>query len=67
MKWKTVITEKRVGGPGIKSMKNHSKALRRKWLWKYSNDNQNLWGSFIKAKYEESVSWMTKEVHSLWC
>lgn len=62
VKWKTVITEKRVGGLGIKNMKNQSKALRMKWLWKYSNDNQNLWGSVIKAKYEESDSWMTKEV-----
>ncbi|WMV40244.1 hypothetical protein MTR67_033629 [Solanum verrucosum] len=43
-------------------MKNQSKALRMKWLWKYSNDNKNLWGSVIKAKYEESDSWMTKEV-----
>ncbi|WMV58070.1 hypothetical protein MTR67_051455 [Solanum verrucosum] len=42
VKWKTVITEKRVGGLGIKNMKNQSKALRMKWLWKYSNDNQNL-------------------------
>lgn len=36
--------------------------MRMKWLWKYSNDNQNLLGSVIKAKYEESDSWMTKEV-----
>ncbi|KAG5620177.1 hypothetical protein H5410_005395 [Solanum commersonii] len=62
VKSKTVITEKRVGGMGIKNMKNQSKALRMKWLWKYSNDNQKLWGSVIKAKYEESDSWMTKEV-----
>ncbi|KAH0673824.1 hypothetical protein KY289_020593 [Solanum tuberosum] len=62
VKWKTVITEKRVGGLGIKNMKNQSKALRMKWLWKYSNDNQNMWGSVIKENYEESDSWMTKEV-----
>ncbi|WMV25460.1 hypothetical protein MTR67_018845 [Solanum verrucosum] len=62
VKWKTVITEKRVGGLGIKNMKNQSKALRMKWLWKYSNDNQNVWGSVIKENYEESDSWMTKEV-----
>ena len=57
-----LITEKRVGGLGIKDMKKQGKALRMKWLWKYSNDDQNLWGSVIKAKYEESDSWMTKEV-----
>ncbi|KAG5626418.1 hypothetical protein H5410_011636, partial [Solanum commersonii] len=32
----------------------------------YSNDNQNLWGSVIKAKYEESDNWMTKEVTTLY-
>ncbi|KAG5610795.1 hypothetical protein H5410_022076 [Solanum commersonii] len=62
VKWKTVITEKRVGGLGIKNMKNQSKALRMKWLWKYSNDNQNMCGSVIKENYEESDSWMTKEI-----
>ncbi|KAG5577258.1 hypothetical protein H5410_057392 [Solanum commersonii] len=62
VKWKTVITEKRVEGLGIKNKKNQSKTLRMKWLWKYSNDNQNLWGTIINAKYEESDSWMTQEV-----
>ncbi|KAG5582393.1 hypothetical protein H5410_053020 [Solanum commersonii] len=33
-----------------------------KWLWESSNDNKDMWGSIIKAKYEESDSWMTKEV-----
>ena len=55
VKWKIGITEKRVEGLGIKNMKNQSNALRTKWLWKYSNDNQILWGSIINPKYEESV------------
>ncbi|KAG5576649.1 hypothetical protein H5410_056783 [Solanum commersonii] len=33
-----------------------------KWLWRYSNNDQNLWGTVIKAKYEESDNWMTKGV-----
>lgn len=48
-------------------MKNQSKALRMKWLWKYSNDNQNMWGSVIKERYEESDNWMTKEVTTPYC
>ncbi|KAG5615003.1 hypothetical protein H5410_014827 [Solanum commersonii] len=43
---------------------NHRKALRMKWLWKYANDKQLLWGKVIKAKYEGENRWMTKEVIS---
>lgn len=35
-----------------------------KWLWKYVNDKQLLWGKVIKAKYERENRWMTKEVIS---
>ncbi|KAG5577906.1 hypothetical protein H5410_058040 [Solanum commersonii] len=45
----------------MKNLKNKSNALRMKWLWRYSNDNQNLWDSVIKAKYEESDKWVTKK------
>lgn len=54
--------EKRYGGLGIKNLENHSKALRMKWLWKYANEKQRLWGKVIEAKYEEEDRWMTKEV-----
>ena len=57
-----MINEKRFGGSGIKHLKNQSKALRMRWLWKYSNKNRSLWVRFIKAKYEENDNWMTKEV-----
>lgn len=43
-------------------IKNQCKALRIKWLWKYSNENQNPWGTIIKVKYDENDNWMTKEV-----
>lgn len=33
-----------------------------KWLWKYANDKQTLWGKVIETKYEEEDGWMTKEV-----
>ncbi|WMV26185.1 hypothetical protein MTR67_019570 [Solanum verrucosum] len=62
VKWKAVINEKRFGGLGIKNLKNQSKALRMRWLWKYSNENRSLWVRVIKAKYEENDNWMTKEV-----
>ncbi|WMV54990.1 hypothetical protein MTR67_048375 [Solanum verrucosum] len=34
VKWKKVINDKRVGGLGIKNLKNQSNALRMKWLWR---------------------------------
>lgn len=36
---------------GIKNLKNHNKALRMKWLWKYTNDKQLPWGKVTEAKY----------------
>lgn len=33
-----------------------------KWSWKLTNDNQLLWVTIIKAKYEEDDKWMAKEV-----
>lgn len=62
VKWKAMTIEKRTGGLGIKNLKNQSKALRMKRIWKYANENQNLWGNVIKNKYEEDDNWMTKKV-----
>lgn len=64
VKWKEMTIEKKTGSLGIKNLKNQSKSFRTKWLWKYFNENQNLWGTVIKAKYEEKDNWMTKEVTS---
>lgn len=61
-KWDAVTVEKRQGGLGIKNLKIQSKALRIKWLWKYSNENQSLWRNVISATYEEEQNWMTKEI-----
>lgn len=39
VKWKVVITIKKVNGMRIKNLKVQSKALRIKWLWKFANEN----------------------------
>ncbi|WMV19976.1 hypothetical protein MTR67_013361 [Solanum verrucosum] len=59
------------GGLGIKNLKNHSKALKVKWLWRYHREDQALWYRVINKKYEELNKWVTKEVNtpygiSLW-
>lgn len=64
VKWKDLIVEEDMGVWELKTWKskNHSKALRMKWLWKYVINKQMLWGKVIDAKYEEEDRWMTKEV-----
>ena len=49
---------------GIRNLKNQSKALRIKWLWKYSKEPQSLWGKVIKAKYGEENNWVSKKVRT---
>lgn len=62
VKWKNLIGIRSQGGPGIKNLKNQSKALKVKWLWRYSQELQTLWSSIIKIKYGELDSWVSKEV-----
>lgn len=52
-------------------MKLQIKALRLKWLWRYSQEPQAYLGNVIKAKYGEENKWMTNDVStpyviSLW-
>ena len=49
-------------GSGDQEHEESEQFFRIKWLSKYLNDTQNLWGSIKDPKYEESDSWMTKEV-----
>uniref|UniRef100_M1BMF1 Reverse transcriptase zinc-binding domain-containing protein n=1 Tax=Solanum tuberosum TaxID=4113 RepID=M1BMF1_SOLTU len=56
-----MITGKKQGGLGIKNLKNQSKALKLKWLWRYAHEPYSLWSKVIKLKYGEMDSWVTKE------
>lgn len=52
------------GGLWIRNLKNHNKVLKLQWLWRYSQDPQNLWSKVIKPKYGEEDNWMTKPVNT---
>lgn len=70
VKWKAITVNKKKGGLGIRDLKMQSKALKLKWLWRYTKEDQMLWRRAINAKYEED-KWMTKEINtpyglSLW-
>ncbi|WMV10595.1 hypothetical protein MTR67_003980 [Solanum verrucosum] len=49
---------------GIIQRLDKSKALRLKWLWRYSQEPQAYWSKVIKIKYGEEDRWMTKEVNT---
>lgn len=51
-----------MGVLGVRNLKMQSKALRLKWLWRYSQQPQAYRGKAIKAKLGEENIWMTKEV-----
>ncbi|KAF3625390.1 1-deoxy-D-xylulose-5-phosphate synthase [Capsicum annuum] len=56
VKWKAVIKGKRLGGVGIKNFKQQSKALRMKWIWKYSSELQTLWCKVIKLSMRRGTA-----------
>ncbi|WMV25769.1 hypothetical protein MTR67_019154 [Solanum verrucosum] len=71
VKWNEVLWGKKQGGLGVRNLKIQSKALRLKWLWRYSQEPQAYWGKVIKAIYGVENKWMTNEVStpygvSLW-
>jgi len=64
VKWESVVTGKKNDGLGIKNLIFQSEALRMKWLWRYSFEDQLMWKRVVGAKYEAEDSWMTKDVTS---
>ncbi|XP_019267660.1 PREDICTED: uncharacterized protein LOC109244948 [Nicotiana attenuata] len=71
VKWKSLTIGKAHGGLGIRNLKNQNKALKMKWLWRYSQEIETLWSKVIKAKYGEEDKWVSKVVNtaygvSLW-
>ncbi|XP_059294768.1 uncharacterized protein LOC132047801 [Lycium ferocissimum] len=41
--WKTVIKDKRLGGPGIKNLRCHNESLLLKWHWRFNKEDKALW------------------------
>ncbi|WMV37954.1 hypothetical protein MTR67_031339 [Solanum verrucosum] len=54
VKWKVMITGKKQGGLGIKNLKNQSKALKLKWLWRYAHEPHSMWSKELVAFPKES-------------
>lgn len=52
VRWDIVSTPKESGGLGIFKVGDSNAALHLKWLWRFSQEENSLWRSFIMAKYQ---------------
>ena len=53
--WKTVCSEKKRGGLGVRNLSKMNQALLCKWNWQFSNDREPLWRNVINIKFGEMV------------
>ena len=51
--WKTVCTEKKKGGLGLRRFSILNKALMCKWCWCFANERDSLWRKVIRCKFGE--------------
>ena len=51
--WKTVCTEKKKGGLGLRRFSILNKALMCKWCWRFANERDSLWRKVIRCKFGE--------------
>lgn len=62
VKWKKLTISILEGGLGIRNLRRQNKCLLMKWLWRFTREEQTLWGRVIRAKYGKEGFWMTREV-----
>ena len=70
--WKTVCTEKKKGGLGLRRFSILNKALLSKWCWRFANERDSLWRKVIQSKFGEGFGgWCSGDINggygvSLW-
>ena len=63
--WKVICAAKKYGGLGIRSLAIFNKALLKKWLWRFANENESLWKQIISRKYDlQKGGWCSKGVRN---
>ena len=61
--WKTVCTEKKKGGLGLRRFSILNKALMCKWCWRFANERDSLWRKIISCKFgEEYGGWCSGDI-----
>ena len=61
--WKTVCTEKKKGGLGLRRFSILNKALMCKWCWRFANERDCLWRKVIRSKFGEDYGgWSSGDI-----
>ena len=61
--WKTVCTEKKKGGLGLRRFSILNKALLCKWCWRFANERESLWRKVIRSKFGEDYGgWSSGDI-----
>ena len=61
--WKTVCSEKKKGGLGLRRFSILNKALMCKWCWRFANERDSLWRKVIRSKFGEDYGgWSSGEI-----
>ena len=62
--WKTVCTEKKKGGLGLRRFSILNKALLCKWCWRFANERDSLWRKVIRSKFGEGYGgWCSGDIN----
>lgn len=61
--WEQISKPKKLGGLGLGNLLFKNRALLMKWIWRFVNDNQPMWGKVVRSKYgcERGGIWPAKE------
>ena len=63
--WKTVCTEKKKGGLGLRRFSILNKVLLCKWCWRFDNERDSLWRKVISSKFGEDFGgWCSGDISS---
>lgn len=60
--WKIICRSLFCGGLGIRSIKDHNRAMLAKWFWRFGMERDSLWRRVVVARYGEISPWESKEV-----
>lgn len=64
VRWKFLISSKRIGSVGIRNLRLHKKSLLWKWLWRYNTEVKASWRKVFMQKYGQQGHCSTKSVSS---
>lgn len=60
--WKLICRSLREGGLGMRSIKDHNRALLAKWLWRFGNERDILWRRVVVARFGLASIWKARWV-----